>query len=69
MKDFSIVAQIWYEGKIVYLTTEMEGVYIPTQDDMEARDSIVKELNDYFGEYELLDLVSVIYKGETLWSD
>ena len=69
MKDFSIVAQIWYEGKILYLTTEIEGAYIPTQDDMEARDSIVKELDNHFEEYEILDLTGVIYEGETLWSD
>jgi len=65
--QFVALFEVWSDEQIKYLPIQIEGDFIPLQEDMEARGNLVEAVSQ--GEYEVLDLISVVQDEIVIWKD
>jgi len=64
MTTFVCVIEVWHEDKLGYIAVELTGEHPPKQEDAEEVCDMVR---DSYSEYHVIDLVSVLHKGDKLW--
>ena len=71
MITFQCLLEIWKDDKLQYMVIDFTGgsISLPKQDDMQDREDIVEKAKEAYPNTNILDLVGIVHKGETIWQD
>ena len=71
MMQFFCIIELFEEEQVKYMTVPFQGgsMSLPEKENMQDRDDIVEKVKEAYPNKTILDLVGIVYEGETIWQD